>query len=162
MGMNTPSRQYEPLADERAVLAIVDGFKAKTLPVARWTHQAHLAVGLWHVRRYGEEEAKALLRAGISTYNESSGTPNTDTRGYHETVTMYYVWAAARFLETTKSHRLVDLVNQFAAGRYGSKEGIFAFWSKDLLLSTPARRGWVEPDLQPLSVDALLAAELAG
>ena len=46
MGMNTPSRIYQRLADERAVLTIVDGFRAKTLPAARWTHQAHLAVGL--------------------------------------------------------------------------------------------------------------------
>ena len=159
MGMNTPSRTYVPLADERAVLAIVDGFRAKTLPAARWTHQAHLAVGLWHVRRFGEAESRSLLRDGIRAYNEASGTPNSDTRGYHETVTMYYVWSAARFLETTRAHRLVDLVNSYVESRHGSKDGIFVFWSRDLLLSTPARRDWVEPDLAPLSLETLLAAD---
>lgn len=161
MGMNTPGRSYAPFTGEARILAIVDAFRTRTLPAAEWTHQAHLAVGLWHVRHFGEEASKALLRDGISRYNEASGTPNSDTRGYHETVTMYYVWAAARFLETAKAATLLDLVNGFVESRHGSKAGIFVFWSRDLLLSTPARRDWVEPDLTPLSVDVLTAAALA-
>jgi hypothetical protein len=158
MGMNTPERSFPPFADERRVLDIVEGFRARTLPATEWTHQAHLAVGLWHVRRFGEAASKALLRDGISRYNEASGTPNSDTRGYHETVTLYYVWAAARYLETATAAALVDLVNGFVASRLGSKSGIFAFWSRDLLFSVEARRTWVEPDLAPLSVEALAAA----
>ncbi len=161
MGMNTPGRSYPPFTDEGRILAIVEGFRVRTLLAPEWTHQAHLAVGLWHVRRFGEEASKALLRDGISRYNEASGTPNSDTRGYHETVTMYYVWTAARFLETTKVTALLDLVNDFVDSRHGSKAGIFVFWSRDLVLSTQARRGWVEPDLAPLSVDALTAAVFA-
>src|SRR5688572_15497218 len=86
MGMNTPGRTFPRFDDEPAVLAIIDGFRAHTLVLERWTHQAHLAVGLWHVQRFGEEESKRLLRHGISTYNESVGVPNSNTRGYHETV----------------------------------------------------------------------------
>jgi hypothetical protein len=161
MGMNTPGRTFPRFDDEPAVLAIIDGFRAHTLVLERWTHQAHLAVGLWHVQRFGEEESKRLLRHGISTYNESVGVPNSNTRGYHETVTRYFVWAAARYLETPRALAFADLVNDFVESRYGSKDGIFVFWSRDLLLSTPARRGWIEPDLRPLSLETLLAAEVA-
>jgi len=159
MGMNTPGRKFPRFEDEAAVLAVIEGFRARSLPFERWTHQAHLAVGLWHVRGFGEEPSKDLLRRGISTYNESVGVPNSDTRGYHETVTMYFVWAAARYLESPRPPALVDLVNDFVESPHGSKDGIFIFWSRDLLLSTPARRGWIEPDLRPLSVAALPAAE---
>jgi hypothetical protein len=159
MGMNTPGRKFPRFEDEPAVLAVIEGFRGLTLPLERWTHQAHLAVGLWHVQRFGEEAAKGLLRQGIRTYNESVGVPNSDTRGYHETVTMYFTWAAARYLETAASRPLLDLVNDFVESRHGSKDGIFVFWGRDLLLSTPARRDWIEPDLKPLSVEALLAAE---
>lgn len=161
MGMNTPGRSYPPFTDESRILAIVDGFRARTLPAPEWTHQAHLAVGLWHVRRFGEDASKSLLRDGISRYNEASGTPNSDTRGYHETVTMYYVWAAARFLETARAATLLDLVNGFVESPHGSKAGIFVFWSREVLLSTAARRDWVEPDLAPLSADVLTRAALA-
>ena len=53
---------------------------------------------------------------------------------------------------------IFDLVNGVVEGRHGSKAGIFVFWSRDILLSTPARRSWVEPDLAPLSVGTLAAA----
>src|SRR5688572_21330050 len=32
---------------------LVMRFVERSLPKAEWTHAAHLAVGLWHVRRYG-------------------------------------------------------------------------------------------------------------
>jgi hypothetical protein len=33
------------------------------------------------------------IRRGIIAYNAAVGTPNSDTRGYHETITAFYVWA---------------------------------------------------------------------
>ena len=99
MSMETPSRRFAPLRGDQAVEDIVHRFRARTLPREAWTHQAHLAVGLWHVLRHGEDAALAMLRDGIRAYNEAVGVPNSDTRGYHETVTRYYAWAAARFLE---------------------------------------------------------------
>ncbi|MFZ9415304.1 MAG: hypothetical protein ACO3CS_10630, partial [Alphaproteobacteria bacterium] len=95
MSMETPSRRFAPLREDQAVEDIVHRFRARTLPREAWTHQAHLAVGLWHVLRHGEDAALAMLRDGIRAYNEAVGVPNSDTRGYHETVTRYYAWAGA-------------------------------------------------------------------
>ena len=115
------------------------------------------------MRQHGEEASKALLRERIRRYNEAVGTPNSDTRGYHETVTLYYVWAAARYLERTAPKPLHDLVNGFVAGRLGSKAGIFEFWSRERLFSTAARHDFLAPDLAPLSADLLhSAARLTG
>ncbi len=152
MSMDTPPQSYPPFESERAVLDIVAGFRARSLPRPAWTHQAHLAVGLWHVLTFGEAAAKPLLREGIRRYNESVGTPNSDTRGYHETVTMFYVWAAARFAELNGPGALLDLVNGFVASRLGAKETAFDHWSRERLLSVAARHGWVEPDLRPLGL----------
>ncbi|MBN8941529.1 MAG: hypothetical protein J0H01_18630 [Rhizobiales bacterium] len=158
MGMQTPGRAFPPFASEAEIHAIVEGFGSRTLPVADWTHQAHLAVGLWHVAQFGETTAKARLRDGIRSYNEAVGTPNNDMRGYHETVTLYYAWAAARYLEMTPPLPLVERTNGFVEGPFGSKDGIFTFWSRDLLLSVAARRAWVAPDMAPLDATLLTAA----
>ena len=158
MSMETPARTFPPLAEDAVVEDIVARFRARTLPREAWTHQAHLAVGLWHVLRHGEEAALALLRDGIRAYNEAVGVPNSDTRGYHETITRYYAWAAARFLEHAGEGSLAGLVDRFVASRLGSKEGNFAFWSRSGLLSVEARRGWVPPDLAPLEAARLEAA----
>ena len=41
---------------------LVRRFIERTLPKAEWTHAAHLAVGSWHVCRYGRDDAFARLR----------------------------------------------------------------------------------------------------
>src|SRR5690606_29734789 len=80
---------------------LVARFLPGTLPGEEWTHEAHLAVGLWHVHRYGAEEAIDRLRAGITALNARHGTPNTETRGYHETITVAYVRLLDQFLNGT-------------------------------------------------------------
>ena len=66
-------------------------FVACTLPKAEWTHQAHLRVGLWHRLRMPAGEALDALRDRIRRYNEATGGVNSDTDGYHETITRVYV-----------------------------------------------------------------------
>src|SRR5690349_14771897 len=79
---------------ERVARALID----RTLPKAEWTHHAHLRTGLCHVLQHGPIIALELLRARITAYNESVGTANTDTSGYHETITRFYVTIIDRFL----------------------------------------------------------------
>ena len=69
------------------------------IPKAQWTHQAHLVVGLWHVHRFGGDEAMTRLRTGIRRLNEHHGTPNSTTGGYHETITGAYVQLLSAYLE---------------------------------------------------------------
>ena len=157
MAMDTPEKTFPPFPDEARILEIVQGFRDRTLPQPQWTHQAHLAVGLWHVLTLGEGEAANALRTGIRRYNEAVGTPNNDQRGYHETVTMFYVWAAARHIERHPGQSLLDLVNGFVEGELGAKSAPFAYWSREGLLSVAARHTWVEPDLQPLNPPAMVA-----
>ena len=52
-------------------------FSAGTISREEWTHLAHLAVGTWHVQRYGPDEALTRLRAGIRRLNDLHGTPNS-------------------------------------------------------------------------------------
>jgi hypothetical protein len=155
MAMDTPPKRFMPLSDDAAVLAIVEAFRARTLPFADWSHQAHLATGLWHVATFGEEAAKGLLREGIRAYNVAGGRVNDATRGYHETVTMYFVWSAARFLERFPETGLAAQANAYVEGPFGAKDSIFTFWTKERLLTPEARLAWRDPDIRPLDADAL-------
>ena len=86
----------EPLTPTATLVA---AFLSRTLPKPAWTHVAHLRVGLWHVHRFGEAGAVTALRERIPAYNEAVGTANTDSSGYHETLTVFYVRLIADFLE---------------------------------------------------------------
>ena len=161
MGMDTPGKRFAPYRSQADILSVVQRFRSRTLPFDEWTHQGHLATGLWFVSTFGEETAKTLLRDGIRAYNVSLGNANTDMRGYHETVTMYFIWAAARYVETRGGEPLLALVNGFVDSDLGHKDSIFAFWSRDHLLTPEALLGWREPNLRPLDPAAVPMAPAA-
>lgn len=126
-------------------------FRAALVPHAEWTHRAHLTVGAWHVHHHGADEALALLRAGIRALNDAHGTPNSPTRGYHETITRAYVALLAEALAAFPAATpLADRVERILASPLAERDVLFRFWSRDLLMAPAARAAWIEPDLAPL------------
>jgi hypothetical protein len=132
-------------------------FLAGTIPFEEWTHQAHLAVGTWHVNRYGDEEGLARLRVGIQNLNEKHGTPNSLTRGYHETITRAYVQLLVEYLESCPpGMSLQERVECLLKSPLADKNLLFKFYSRETLMSAHAKSEWVEPDKAPLRLDGVL------
>jgi hypothetical protein len=123
------------------------GMTACTLPKAEWTHHAHLRAGLWHVLSFGEEPALVLLRERITRYNASVGTANTDTSGYHETLTRFYVGLIASFVRGRDRSAPLDVLAAALIAEHGDRELPLRFYSRERLFSVEARHGWIEPDL---------------
>lgn len=151
MSIETAARDVIGFGSDQEIQALVEGFLSHSLPQARWTHQAHLAVGLWHVLNRPTERQLEELRWGISSYNESVGTRNTDSGGYHESITALYLWAIRKFLrEVPREESLTQLVNRLLESPYAGKSFPFEYYSRDRLFSVAARRSWIAPDLKPL------------
>lgn len=125
-------------------------FIACTLPKAEWTHEAHLRVGLWHRLHLPAEAALDALRERISRYNVSQGGVNTDTDGYHETITRLYVILIDRFVSAADGARAPEELADELVARLGHRDVPFRHYTRDRLFSVAARRAWVEPDLAPL------------
>lgn len=137
-----------PSQTERLVARFLD----MSLPKAEWTHEAHLRVGLWHVRNFQPEVALDRVREGIVRLNEAHGTPNTDRGGYHETITRFYLAYISGFLRAAdpdQARPLDDLAAELIA-RDPRHDLTLRHFSRELLDTVAARRGWVEPDLLPL------------
>lgn len=134
---------------------IAEAFNDCTLPEAEWSHEAHLRVGLWHLLRYPPDDALDRLRAGIRKFNSACGIANTDSSGYHETITRFYVAIIAHFLETCDepapdTDPSIDQLAENLIMTYGEKHLPFDYYSRDRLMSPLARRQGIEPDLKPL------------
>lgn len=135
-----------------AILRRVEAFRAFALPKEQWDHFAHLTIGHHYVTTYGAPSALLRLRGDIRCYNDACGVPNSDLRGYHETITAFYVRTIARYLDQVPaSTPLIEQVHGLLNDPLGSKAIAFEFWSKDLLLSVEARRDWVAPDRRPIA-----------
>jgi len=131
-----------------ALDALAEAFVARTLPKSAWTHDAHLRVGLWHVLRHGPDRALVLLREGIRSLNEGHGVANSDTGGYHETITRFYVTSIDRFVRGAPAGEGADAMADRLVAELGAKDLPLRHWSQGRLMSAEARRGWVEPDLR--------------
>ena len=126
--------------------ALVTGFLQQTLPVKEWTHEAHLTTALFLLRKYTFEEATCMLRSGIITYNKSTGGENTPTKGYHETLTIFWIKIISDYLRQNKEGNLLLLCNSFLKSEYASRDYALKFYTRELLFSTKARAFWSEPD----------------
>jgi hypothetical protein len=134
---------------ERIARGLID----RTLPKSEWTHQAHLRAGLWHLLHYPEDVALALLRERIRAYNDATGVVNTESAGYHETITGFYLRVIQTFLESVcRPDRPADELARELIERYGEHQLVLRYYSRERLFSPEARRFWIEPDLRPLPV----------
>jgi hypothetical protein len=137
-------------------------FEACAIPAKEWTHAAHLVVGLWHVHRYGAEDALRRLRSGIRRLNESHGGVNSETDGYHETITVAYVSLLAQYLESRGTDVSLEMhATRLLAGPLAAKDVLFTFYSRDRLMSTSARMGWLDPDLASVNLTDVLDRKAA-
>src|SRR5689334_12122361 len=112
---------------------LVARFQDATLPASEWTHQAHLVTGLWHVTLFDEVDALNHMRAGILRLNTAHGTPNTDTRGYHETITRAYLVLLAGFAREHTDVHGAARAQALLRSPLAHREALFKYYSKDVL-----------------------------
>ena len=138
-------------ADDAAVRRVGRGLLDRSLPKEEWTHEAHLAACLWLVRERTDLVPERDLPAIIASYNVAVGGQNTDSGGYHETLTQLYVKGVRAFAQTLPDDLpLVDAANRLLASEIAPRDWPLCFYSRERLFSVAARRGWVEPDLAPV------------
>jgi hypothetical protein len=130
----------------RELDGLIREFEACTLPRREWTHQAHLVVALWYVTHHGAAAALEILRRRIRTYNEATSTQNTDTQGYHETLTRLYLKGIAELAARQENEPLPLQVAALLQSPLAERQWPLRFYSRDRLYSVEARRDWVEPD----------------
>jgi hypothetical protein len=139
-----------PFSSDDEIAAIGRGVLDLSLPKIRWTHEAHFAAAVWLISCRKDLNASRAMPGFIRAYNEATGVANTDTDGYHETITQASLRAARDFLSRHPGLSLFTTCNALMASPLGKSDWPLAYWSRGLLFSVEARRRWVEPDLKPL------------
>lgn len=137
------------LTTDADIRRITDGLITRRLPKPDWTHEAHFAAALDLLSR-PEIDAFAEMPAIIRAYNDAVGTPNSDTEGYHETITLASLKAARWHIEMRSGTALPEVLSALMASECGNKTWLLTYWSRERLFSVEARRSWTEPDLAPL------------
>ena len=149
--MNKKIESNDKYQNEYEIEALVTAFNNCTLSRSEWNHAAHLTVALWYLVRYEEQEAIKQIRDRIKCYNIAMGIKTTKDSGYHETMTLFWVWIVRDYL-LVNSHQ--DSILQLTNGLIDTCNNKYLplqYYTQDLLMSWEARINWVEPNLKPLS-----------
>ncbi|MDG2532703.1 hypothetical protein P6144_03520 [Sphingomonas sp. HITSZ_GF] len=137
-------------ATDAEIVHLGEGLLACSLAKEEWTHEAHLAACLYLLSERPDVDIDAEIAGLISRFNESVGGVNSDTGGYHDTITRAYVAGVRLFLSQTGEASLLGRVNALLLSPIGRRDWPLGFYSRELLFSVPARRGFVPPDRAPL------------
>ena len=145
--------EYRPrfFASGADVEHVGEGMVARTLPRSEWTHEAHLATTTYLLLRRPDIDLDRELPDLIRGYNESVGGVNSDSEGYHETITRVFLAGVRLFLEEADATQpLHELVNELLLSPMGRRDWPLRFYSPQRLFSVEARRQFIEPDLRAL------------
>ena len=143
-----PVRHFE---SDEAVAHVGEGLVTRTLPRPEWTHEAHLAATTYLILKHPEIDLDSELPGLIRRYNESVGGVNSDSEGYHDTITRAYLHGIRLFLsEADRTDPIHELVNELLHSPMGKRDWPLRFWSRERLFRVEARRGFVPPDLAAL------------
>ena len=145
--------EYSPrlFTNDAAIVHLGEGLIARSLERSEWTHEAHLAATTYLLLNRPDIDLDRELPGLIRSFNESVGGVNSDSEGYHDTITRAFLHGVRLFLfEADRSEPLHELVDDLLLSPMGRRDWPLRFWSKDRLMSVEARRGFVAPDLRAL------------
>jgi hypothetical protein len=119
-----------------------------SLPGPEFTHTAHIAVSSFIAWHHTLPDTYSRMKIGLYRFNEANGTPNSDTRGYHETLTRFWCTLLFHHIHTGQFPGCLDATNAMIA-LYGSqKRAERPYYSFDVLTSVRARKEWIAPDVR--------------
>lgn len=122
------------------------GLCERSLPKSEWSHAAHIAAAVWLLMERGDA-AFTEMPGLIQAYNEATGVENTDTSGYHHTITIASLKAVRAQMGEGSS---LERTHRVLSCGLDCPDWLFRHYSRAPLFSVTARRYWVEPDLAPL------------
>ena len=145
--------EYRPrkFKSDAEIAKIGEGLLARDLPRSEWTHEAHLGATTWLLTRRPDVDVDEALPGIIRGFNESVGGVNSDSEGYHDTITRVFLSGVRLFLAGADPEApLHALVNAMLVSPMGRRDWPLRFYSPALLFSVEARRNFIPPDLAAL------------
>jgi hypothetical protein len=113
-------------------------------------HASHLHVAWVYLAESSSvQQASSKMRDTLRRFAAASGKPEK----YHETITLFWVHLLSRVYAAGGGESLEEIVH--ANPQLLEKNFPLTYYSAERLFSDQARTSWVEPDLKPLSIDAI-------
>jgi hypothetical protein len=125
-------------------------FENGELKEDEWHHREHLLMTLWYLTQTDELTAIVKIKQGILRYNVLYNVPQIPGRGYHETITMFFIKYVQQVISRNKGSSWDELVKSLLSDVSYHMSLLKKYYNNSTLHSVKARVHWIEPDLQSL------------
>jgi hypothetical protein len=144
--MTHAARNYESVEE------IGTGLFDLSLPHHLWTHEAHLAAAVYVLMVRTELDASEVMPWLIRRYNKANGVENSDTGGFHATITEFYIRTIRAFLDFMPAGSTPDQAfEKLLQSEIADRAFPLNYYAPEVLFSTRARRRWIDPGCREFS-----------
>jgi hypothetical protein len=142
--MSDPFVKYR---SDGEVTNVVRRFESCDCGPTEFKHREHLTVALCYLLRLSDADALERMRRSLYRFIEAHDIAPTL---YHETLTIFWLKRVRAFIERPAEEiTLAELANSLVE-ECGDSRFVYEYFSKALVESDAAKKGWVKPDLKPL------------
>jgi hypothetical protein len=123
------------ITNDADIDSLAAAFNNATLPLEGFHHYEHLAVALWHCRRFPEKEAFPNFRAALLRLLAANG----QTDAYHETITAFWFELILRFAHNYPPESpLISILGHLPLA-YANSQYIYKYFTKKQLSNPQAK-----------------------
>lgn len=134
--------------------SLVSGFESGTWPGAEFRHLQHLAIAVHYIGACPDPMGR--LRDEIKRYNLSQGGQNTEDRGYHETITRFWLEVVRGYIESLPAGLSKLEITRRVTEAFASQRDAFRdYYDFDVLNSREARAVWIPPNQAPPGITSI-------
>ena len=122
--------------------------------MAEWRHLHHLVIAVHYIRE--APDPMSSLRDGIRNYNLSQGGENTEDRGYHETITRFWLEIVRAYIAGLPAGLPRVEVTRRVVEEFTPQRDLFvSYYDFDVLKSRHARAVWIPPNQAPPGITSI-------
>ncbi len=156
MTKSNPNAAPSELSDAQLAASFENG----TLPHEDWDHRAHIRVAHYYLSTLSFADALEKMRTGLRRYLGQVGVVETATRGYHETMTQFWLRIIAAVMAGHADERTsreqppgagVSATEFISQNPFLLEKSIWRlFYSRRCMVSMQAKAEFVSPDITQL------------
>lgn len=121
-------------------------FETQAISNEDWSHEYHIRVAAIYLMEFDFEHALDKVKTGIKNLNAENKVPESQFRGFHETLTVGWLKLVSLRLQKSKTNSSLELIERnqdLKNSRLLSK-----YYSSELLMSLEAKADFIQPDLK--------------
>jgi len=128
---------------------LIAAFENQSINNDAWSHEYHIRVASIYLRAYEFDVALDKVKVGIKKLNAVNGVPESQFRGFHETLTVGWLRLVNSKLNSSQSVSSLDLLEDYP--ELLNSRLLNDYYSRDRLMTLEAKANFIEPDLKTLT-----------